>query len=67
MLPVLMPDGDRLAVLARRLMTAQLALMVGSPDQRIRVERLIGGELSEDDAAQARRELDALAPLLLGG
>jgi hypothetical protein len=54
-------------VLARRLMTAQLALMVGSPDQRDRVERLIGGELAEDEAAVARRELDALAPLLLGG
>jgi hypothetical protein len=67
MLPAPVPDGDRLAVLARRLMTAQLALMIGSPDQRDRVERLIGGELAEDEAAVARRELDALAPLLLGG
>jgi hypothetical protein len=66
MQPALMPGDDRLGVLARRLMTAQLALMVGSPDQRDRVARLIGGELGEDDADQARRELDALAPLLLG-
>jgi hypothetical protein len=66
MQPSLMPGDDRLGVLARRLMTAQLALMVGSPDTRERVGRLIGGELAEDDAARARRELDALAPLLLG-
>lgn len=66
MLHALVPADERLAVVSRRLMTAQLALMVGSPDQRDRVARLVGGELTDAEAAEARRELDALAPLLLG-
>ncbi len=66
MAAVLMPADDRLAVLSRRLMTAQLALMIGSPDRREQVRRLLDGELADDDAAEARRQLDELAPILLG-
>lgn len=59
--------ADDVAVLARRVMAAQLAMLFGPPELKTRVRRMISGQLADDEAVVMRAELDAMARMLAGG